>query len=256
MTVSLIIPAYDEEERMPRFLELLATFVHSHPNLIQETLVVDDGSSDQTSKIAESFRDRLPGFRTLRQPTNRGKGAAVQLGISVARAQAVVFADADGATAPEELPKILAHLDGAPIVVGDRWTSRAAVHSQTPLRSISSRLLRPYMALFGLGNVDTMCGCKAFRRDVAVRLFHPLLEQRWLFDQEVLFRARLLGLPIKSVPISWASQRGSKLHFTTLIRSALVLPFLLGRVWWQLRHDLRPRLPAVSPSAKEPSPRQ
>lgn len=250
MTVSLIIPAYNEEERLPRFLEALATFLAANPNLLQEVLIVDDGSHDRTTEVATRFRDRLPGFRVLRHSQNRGKGAAVQLGVNAARSDAVLFIDADGATAPQELPNIIAHLDHAPIVVGHRWTTGAVAHGQTPLRSISSHMLRLSMTIFGLGDTDTMCGCKAFRRDIAVRLFHPLLSGRWLFDQEVLFRARLLGIPTANIPIHWTSQRGSKLRLSTLVRSALELPVLLLRVWWQLRFNV------ASPPSKTPSPQQ
>lgn len=244
MTVSLIIPAYNEAARLPGFLKRLATFSGSRPGLITEVLVVDDGSTDDTSARAEAFRERLPGFRLLRHPINRGKGAAIQLGVSVARADAIIFMDADGATPPEEIPLLVTTLASSPIAVGNRWSRASTVHGQTSARALTSRVLRLLMALFGFSGIDTMCGCKGFQRPIALRLFHPLLETRWLFDQEVLFRARLLHIPIISVPIHWTSQHGSKVTPGIIAGSALMLPLLLARVWWQTRHDIRPALPS------------
>lgn len=233
--VTLVIPAYNEEERLPKFLDALATYLDTHRDLVQAVLVVDDGSRDRTADIAMSYAKRLPGFRLLKQSTNRGKGAAIQYGVNEAKTNAVTFMDADGATPPDALPSMINALQNAPIAVGNRWSTEARAHGQTFFRALSSRALRAYMHLFGLGNVDTMCGCKAFRSEIAKRLFNPLLEERWLFDQEILFRARLLGLKIANIPIHWTSQRGSKLKPSTLLLSAVRLPIVLFRVWSILR---------------------
>lgn len=235
MTTTLIIPAYNEEERLPRFLDDLVRLRRNAPDILTEILLVDDGSTDNTASVAERARDRLPNLRVIRQPRNIGKGRAVQRGVREARSDAMVFMDADGATEASELPKLLNLLRRHPIVSGHRWMAGSSVRGQTPLRSLSSRIIMATMSLFGLGDVDTMCGFKGFRRNVAERLFSPLLEPRWLFDQEVLFRARLLGIPIVSVPITWTSKRGSKVRLSTLVTSAIALPLLLFRVWRRTR---------------------
>lgn len=230
MTLTLIIPAYNEEERLPRFLADLAVYALSQPHLLKEVLVVDDGSTDRTSAIAETYRERLPQLRLLRQPRNLGKGLAVQRGINDATADAVVFMDADGATPASALLDLPQHLGQAPIVVGNRWMRGAETRGRTPLRALSGWGIRLYMGLFGLGDVDTMCGFKGFQRSVALRLFNPLFEGRWLFDQEVLFRARRLGYGIKSIPVHWTSQRGSKVRLSTMFQAVVQLPRLLLRV--------------------------
>ena len=229
VTISLIIPAYNEEERLPAFLESLARFHQISKMTIAEVLVVDDGSSDQTSTVAAKFSGRLP-LRVIRLPRNRGKGAAVQTGVEESRGDAIIFMDADGATGPEELPKLLAGLERKPIAVGNRWMRGSIVADREILRAFSGWVYRTYMGFFGLAGVDTMCGFKGFHRDAAKRLFSSLTEERWLFDTEVMLRARRHGMPIENVPISWTSKHGSKLKFSALMRSAFQIPIVAFRV--------------------------
>ncbi|MDP3685669.1 MAG: glycosyltransferase family 2 protein [bacterium] len=236
MTVSLIIPAYNEEGRLPAFLEDLATFQRSArlPDgqarcPLTEVLVVDDGSSDRTAAVAHLFEDLLP-LRVTQLPSNRGKGAAVRKGVFESRGDAIIFMDADGATAPAELPKLLAALERAPIAVGNRWMPESRVDGREPFRAVSGWIYRAYVDLFGLRGIDTMCGFKGFRRDAAHKLFATLREERWLFDTEVMLRARRQGYAIEHVPIRWVSKHGSKLNLPALIRSSFQIPFLAARV--------------------------
>lgn len=230
VTVSLIIPAYNEERRLPDFLESLARFHQISHVPITEVLVVDDGSSDRTSAVAEKFSNQLP-LRVIRFPHNRGKGAAVQAGVLESRGDVVIFMDADGATGPEELPKLLAGLERKPMAVGNRWMEGSHVADREPFRAFSGWVYRTSMRFFGLVDVDTMCGFKGYRRDVARFLFGRIREERWLFDTEIALRARRHGIPVENVPIRWTSKHGSKLKFPVLVRSVFAIPFLALRVW-------------------------
>lgn len=238
MNVSLVIPAYNEEERLPAFLESLARFHQISKAHIVEVLMVDDGSSDRTSTVAEQFSNRLP-LRVIRLPQNRGKGAAVQTGVKESHGDAVIFMDADGATGPEELPKLLAGLEQKPIAVGNRWMQGSIVADRELFRAFSGWVYRTYVGFFGLAGVDTMCGFKGFRRDAAKKLFSSLTEERWLFDTEVMLRARRHGIPIENVPISWTSKHGSKLKLSALVRSFFQIPVVALRVA-QEPHSSRP----------------
>ncbi|TSC72443.1 MAG: glycosyl transferase [Parcubacteria group bacterium Gr01-1014_38] len=229
MTVSLVIPAYNEEGRLPTFLEELVTFGRKAPGVLREVLVVDDGSTDRTAAVARMFADLLP-LRVIRVPENRGKGAAVRTGVFESHGEVVVFGDADGATAPAELPKLLAALERAPIAVGNRWMPGSRVEGREPFRALSGWMYRTYVSLFGLRDIDTMCGFKGFRRDVARTLFEPLREERWLFDTEIMLRARRRGYAIANVSIHWTSKHGSKLKLPALIRAVFQIPFLAARV--------------------------
>lgn len=228
MHVSLVIPAFNEEERLPPFLRQLATW-NGGRGILAEVLVVDDGSADRTAEVAAAFRDRLP-LRVIRFHENRGKGAAVRAGVLAVRGDPVVFMDADGATAPDELPKLLRALEKSPIAVGNRWIRGSEVIGREPFRALSGWIYRAYVGLFGLRGIDTMCGCKGFRREVAQDLFARLLDERWLFDTEVMLRARRKRYAIANVPIAWTSKHGSKLRLSTLLRCSVQLPLLAVRV--------------------------
>lgn len=194
-----------------------------------EVLVVDDGSSDRTSAVAEQFSNRLP-LRVIRLPRNRGKGAAVQTGVKESRGGAVIFMDADGATGPEELPKLLAGLERKPIAVGNRWMQGSTAAGRELFRAFSGWVYRTYAGVFGLAGIDTMCGFKGFRRDAAQKLFARITEERWLFDTEVMLRARRHGIPVENIPISWTSKHGSKLKPSALIRSFFQIPVVAYRI--------------------------
>src|SRR3989344_1237809 len=184
MKTSLVIPAYNEEARLGAFLASVASFSAAHPQLIHEIIIVDDGSRDQTKRIAERYQSELP-LKVIAHSANRGKGAAVQTGVMAATGDYIIFMDADGATPITELPKMLAALRNHQIGIGNRWLPGANTQHLAPLRRLSGWLYRHYMALFGLGAIDTMCGFKGYRRVVARALFARLTEERWLFDTEV-----------------------------------------------------------------------
>lgn len=231
MSVSLIIPAYNEERRLAPFLVSLVEYLRRHPKDIKEILVVDDGSTDATAEIVQRYRTRLPRLRLLRHAHNRGKGAAVKTGVGAALGDLIVFIDADGATSISELPKMVAALRHADIAVGNRWMTGAKTQRHSSLRWLSGLVYRTYMRLFGLGTIDTMCGFKGYRRPVAHNLFRDLREERWLFDTEISYRARRRGYTVDNFPIRWTSQDGSKLSTFTLIKSALKI--------WPLIHRIR-----------------
>ncbi len=226
--LTLIIPAYNEEQRLRPFLESIVEFNQTN-QLISEIIIVDDGSSDQTAAIAQAFRSRLP-LRVLRHHHNRGKGAAVRTGIKAARGNLVVFIDADGATPITELPKMYTALQRSDIAIGNRWIKGAVTERHSALRKLSGYIYRSYMKLFGLGAIDTMCGFKGYKKHVARALFADLIEDRWLFDTEIAYKAIRRGYKIINFPIHWESKDGSKLDTKTLIISALQIWPLIRKI--------------------------
>lgn len=229
--VSLVIPAFCEERRLPSFLAELATWNRQHGPL-EEVIVVDDGSTDRTAAVAESFRDRLP-LRVIRFPENRGKGAAVQAGVQASAGDVIIFVDADGATGPAEIPNMITALGRAPVAVGNRWLPGAEVREREAFRAFSGWVYRTYVGFFGLGGIDTMCGFKGFRREVARELFSKLLHERWLFDTEIMLHARRRGIRIENFPIAWTSKHGSKLRPAVLVKALFEIPVLA----WKVRHE-------------------
>jgi len=229
MKVSLIIPAYNEEQRLGVFLESITQYTAQHPADISEILVVDDGSTDATGNVAKKFSTRLP-LRVLQHEQNRGKGAAVRTGVMAAQENYIVFTDADGATPITELPKMVRALKQAKIAVGNRWMPGAKIQRHSALRRLAGWVYRNYMGLFGLGQIDTMCGFKGYHRAIAQELFRNLQEERWLFDAEIAYRAVQTGHTIKNFPIFWESKDGSKLDTKTLLKSALKIWPLIQKV--------------------------
>lgn len=215
---------------MPPFLTQLANFCSVHPGLISEVLLIDDGSSDGTAETAKKMMSRLPIMRVVSHEKNKGKGAAVQTGVLEAKGDYIVFMDADGATSPDELPALINALQGTDIVVGNRFLPGAHTERHSPLRQLSGFMYRMYMKLLGLGNIDTMCGFKGYRQEVARNLFTNLLEERWLFDTEVAYKSVHRKFRTVNLPIRWESKDGSKLPTRTLIKSAFQIWPLIQRI--------------------------
>lgn len=230
MSISLIIPAYNEERRLAPFLTTVAHYVRRHPNDLKEILVVDDGSTDATGRIARQHQTRLARLKVIRHSQNQGKGTAVRSGIMAARGEAIVFMDADGATPIGEVPKMIQALKNADIAVGNRWMRGAKAERHSPIRRLSGWANRTYMRLFGLGATDVMCGFKGYQRSVAHDLFKNLQEERWLFDTEIAYKAKRRGYTVANFPIRWTSQDGSKLSTFTLVKSALKIWPLIRRI--------------------------
>ncbi|MCE9642690.1 MAG: glycosyltransferase family 2 protein [Candidatus Andersenbacteria bacterium] len=230
MSISLVIPAYNEEKRIVPFLESISRYISANPGQISEVLVVDDGSTDTTEEVAKQAGSGIPRFAVISQPKNMGKGAAVKAGVMAATGDHVVFMDADGATDISELPKMIAALEGYDIAIGSRWLPGSIMERHSALRSLSGYMNRAYMKLFGFGDIDTMCGFKGYRKEVAQDLYKDLEENRWLFDTEIAYRSIRRGYTTHNFPIAWESKDGSKLDTATLIKSALAIFPLIIRI--------------------------
>lgn len=227
MKVSLIIPAYNEEKRLPEFLDSVIAYKRQHPDRIYEVVIVDDGSTDSTRMYVQRQVSQNTNLTLVTLPENKGKGVAIREGINVATGDVVVFIDADGATPIAEMPKMITALGSADIAVGNRWMSGAHVHKSTALRHFAGWAYKIYMGMFGLGSVDTMCGFKGYKLSVAQDLFSNLIEERWLFDTEVAYKAAQQGYTVQNFPIDWESKSGSKLNTFTLVKSGLrILPLI------------------------------
>ncbi|MEK7556530.1 MAG: hypothetical protein AAB538_00975, partial [Patescibacteria group bacterium] len=136
----------------------------------------------------------------------------------------------DGATQNAELPRMDAAHAEADIGVGSRWMEGAKTERHSPLRKLSGAVYRNYMSLFGLGEIDTMCGFKGYKKEVARDLFANLIEERWLFDAEIAYQAVRRGYTVKNFPIPWTSKDGSKLDTKTLIKTAFQIWPLINKI--------------------------
>lgn len=210
--LSIIIPAYNEEKRLPATLEQLFTFLESQPYTF-EVLVVENGSQDQTLKIAEAFAQNHPALRILHQ-TARGKGLAVQRGMLEAGGEFRFMCDADFSMPPGEINRFIPpRLENVPIAIASREAPGAVRYHEPGYRHFIGRgynqLIR-WLALPGLQ--DTQCGFKCFYGEVAEQLFRQQTLTGWSFDVEILFIARRLGYPIVEIPIPWYYNAESKVN--------------------------------------------
>lgn len=215
--LSVIVPAFNEARRLTNNLPALLIYLQDlRP--AAELIVVDDGSSDQTARVAEEFFARHPEVpaRVLRFEQNRGKGHAVRAGLLAARAPIALFSDADLSTPIAELPKIIGPIEAGnyDIVFGSRALDRNLIgHRQPWQREQSGKIFNGIVRLLtGLPFYDTQCGFKAFRMEAA----RPVIAQGRVdgfgFDVELLLLAQRAGLRMLEVPVRWDHNEGSKVH--------------------------------------------
>jgi glycosyltransferase involved in cell wall biosynthesis len=195
--VSIVIPAYNEARRLPTTLDGWRAFL-AQQAYASEVIVVDDGSTDATSGVADES-----GARVIRLERNQGKGAAVRAGMLAADGQLIAYADADINVAPSHLTAALEYLEsGADLVIGRRHLAEYAA-AEGPWRLVAGGLVQvTRRALVLRGIQDTQCGFKVFRRDLARAVFARTRLSSFAFDIEVLFLARKLGARIVELPVS------------------------------------------------------
>ena len=217
LQLSVIIPAYNEEKRLPSTLESVHSFL-SESEKTFEIIVVDDGSSDGTSKVVKEFAINHCGVRLLTHSPNQGKGYSVREGMLKAEGELLLLDDADGASPISELVRLENAINkGADIAIG----SRAKPGDETVVKALSHRkhigntfnMIVQSSLLKGIE--DTQCGFKLFKRDVAMDLFSMGRLNRYAFDVEILYLARIRGYEIAEVPINWTSIEGSKINLVT-----------------------------------------
>ncbi len=236
ITYSIVIPAYNEGERLGATLEKVLAYVRAQGwNAEVEVIVVNDGSRDNTAALVRGFAEKNPMLRLVENPGNRGKGYAVRNGMLNARGEVVVFSDADLSSPIEEMPKLLAALAaGADIAIGSRWlrtelqTRRQSLHRQLFGR-VFNLLLR---IILGLRFTDTQCGFKAFTRRAAQTILPLQRIERWGFDPEILFLARKFGFRVEEVPVLWGHSGGTRIH--PLVDGARMFEEMLRIRWYDL----------------------
>jgi len=213
--VSIVIPAYNENERLGEPLQKILRYV-SDTKLNAELIVVDDGSSDATARIAEETFATTPAIpaQVIKYDKNRGKGFAVKTGLQAANADVALFTDADLSTPIEELTKLTGPIIAGEVDVafGSRALDRSLIGTHQPWRrEQGGRVMNLIIkTMSGLRFVDTQCGFKAFN----MQKFGPLLDlmtiDRFGFDVEFLFVAQHNGLRLKEIPVRWNDVAGSK----------------------------------------------
>jgi glycosyltransferase involved in cell wall biosynthesis len=214
VSYSLVIPAYNESERIQSSLQKIVDFL-GEQRIIAEVLVVNDGSRDNTADVVRQFAARYSYIRLIENPGNRGKGYSVRNGMLQATGDIVLFTDADLSAPITEAPKLFAEIQkGTDVAFGSRWlVAKLQTERQSILRQVAGRMYNILMrVLLGLNYKDTQCGFKAFNRRAIDTLFTRQRIERWGFDVELLFLARKFRLKILEVPVQWAHDDRSKIN--------------------------------------------
>ncbi len=227
LALSVILPAFDEARRLPPYLTAIRSYFDGGSVGPYEVIVVDDGSRDDTAEVVTRIID-WPQLRLLRHARNEGKGAAVRTGMTAARGDLLLFADADGATPIEECSRLMAAIAaGADVAVGSRLLPDAEVsRSRHWHRGLAGRLFAvAARRLLGIDVLDTQCGFKMFRAAAGVKLFSAMREERYLFDLELLLLAKEFHFKVVEVPIRWHEVSGG--HMRLLVE----LPRIAAGLW-------------------------
>ena len=211
--ISIIIPTFNEEDRLPKTLGKIADFVKLNPDNF-EVIVVDDASTDGTSEVANKFKDKIQNFKVLRLEKSpfAGKGYAVNKGVLASSGDLILYLDADGSTPIEEIKKLLEKInEGFDIAIGSRAIQRSSVQKrQKVLREYMGRIFNIFVqALTVKGIVDTQCGFKVFKRESALDIFENQKIFDFGFDVELLYAATKKGLKIAEVPVIWINHSRS-----------------------------------------------
>jgi len=236
-SITVVIPAFNEARRISRSLDRVVAYLEDRESPF-EVLVVDDGSTDGTAATVEAHTGS--GVRILRLPANRGKGAAVKVGVLASTCEMVLISDADLSTPIEEVESLTPWLEEAQVVIASRQAEGAVVERNLR-RRIASRVFNGALGAMGLcrGLRDTQCGFKLLDGEVARILFARMELDGFAFDIELIELARHYGYTVQEVGVVWRLSDESTVHF---VRDT---PRMLADAW-AVRQRIK-RLPAPTP---------
>lgn len=206
MKISIIIPAYNEEKRLASALDNIISYMaKNYPDY--EIIVVDDGSTDNTIKVAEKKNVRI-----IKNPKNMGKGYSVKNGMLNAGGDYLLFSDADLSTPIEELGNFLNLIKEHEVIIGSRNLSESNITATQPFyRRALGKIFPLLVSIFVLRGIkDTQCGFKLFKKDAAKKIFTKQTIAGFGFDVEILYLARKYGYSVKELPVSWKNDPHSK----------------------------------------------
>ena len=237
--LSIIIPSYTEELRLPETLDRIASYLQSHHGTA-EVLVVDDGSKDGTAAVAEYFRIKIPTLRVVSNGVNRGKGYSVRHGMQEARGRIALFTDADLSAPIEEAGKLIGALENYDVAIGSRAMDRSliSVH-ESPFREFAGIIFNKIVrVILWLPFVDTQCGFKAFRREKCGIIFEQQRIERFGFDPELLYLARHHGLRTVEIPVRWGHSAATKV---SMLRDSIQMFVDIFTIRWNALTGCYPR---------------
>lgn len=232
MKLSVVIPAYNEKDRIGPTLKELSTFLGGLEEST-EVIVVDDGSIDGTAPFAATFIDHFEALRVIGDSRNRGKGYAIRNGMLAATGDIRLFADADGSTPWDEYGALKRALAGADIAIASIGMKESRIERYQPgLRTPFGRAANLLIQALVLPGVkDSQRGFKLFTADAAETVFSRCDIDGWAFDIEALGIARRHGLNVAEIPVRWEHREDSRVTSSSYAQSLVDLFRIRVRLW-------------------------
>jgi len=226
MYLSVIIPAYNEQDRLPKTLKEIDKYLKSQ-KYDYEIIVVNDGSKDKTAEVVREEMNEIKNIKLIDNKQNRGKGFVTRQGMLEAEGEYRLFTDADNSTPIEQIENLLPFFkDGYDIVIGSRDIKGAKIENPQPLyRRILGELFGIITSIIvGLWGIkDTQCGFKVLSKKAVMDILPRCRIDRFAFDPEILKIGKNLGYKIKEVPIVWINDPNSKVKFKSMIKMGIDL---------------------------------
>lgn len=241
MYLSVVIPAYNEEKRLPKTLVEIDRYLskQDYPPLKTkdpdyEIIVVSDGSKDKTAEVVKNLQHRIACLKLIDNNINKGKGFVTRQGLLAAKGKIRLFTDADNSTSIDQIEKMIPLFEsGANIVIGSRDIKGAVLEPpQPPMRvfvgNVFNLMVQVVVGLWGIK--DTQCGFKALSDKAAEKILPKCKIDRWAFDPEILKIGKKMGYKIEEIPVRWVNDLESKVKMSSTIKMALDLL----RIRWNL----------------------
>jgi len=226
MYLSVIIPAYNEEKRLPKTLEEIDKYLRKQ-TYDYEILVVNDGSKDRTVEVAKSLIPKIKNLIVTGYEKNQGKGYAVRFGMLEAKGEYQLFTDADNSTPIDQIEKMWPELEkGFDIVIASRDLKGAVIDPPQPFyRRFLGEVFGFLTSLIcGLWEIkDTQCGFKGFKKEAVEKIFPKCKINRFAFDPEILILAKKMGYKVKEIPVYWRNDPESKVKFKSMVKMGIDL---------------------------------
>jgi len=233
MYLSIIIPAYNEEKRLPRTLFDIDKYLRKQ-NYDYEIIIVNDGSKDNTAKAVRKLQPKIKNLKLIDNKENNGKGFVVRQGMMEAKGEYRLFTDADNSTSIDQVEKLLPFFKkGYDIVIGSRDVKGAVLDPPQPwnrvmVGNVFNLFVQAIVGLWGIW--DTQCGFKALSAKATNDILPKCRINKWAFDPEILKIGKKMGYKIKEIPIRWVNDPESKVKLKGMIR----MGFDLLKIRWNL----------------------
>ena len=233
--LSIVLPVYNEGERLPNCLDSLLEFYDNITGI--EIIVSEDGSTDNTLKIAKGYASRNTQIKVVHSEERQGKGGGIINGLREARGDLVMFMDADLSIKPDQIAKLKKMIEeGSDLAVGSRSLPESTVTRNRPFvrRVLATGFNWLFRSLFHIQIMDTQCGFKMMKREVSRDLMDKIDIKGFAFDAALIVKAYDGDYIIKEVPIVWSPVSGSKLN---LNKHTFNMGKDLLRIWWNRKKD-------------------